>query len=206
MSQDSEHRKRKPGRPRDEGARKAILDAAYRMLMERGLGRLTVEAVAGEAGVGKPTIYRYWANAQELAMAALISRTSFRGSDPDEAVSVDTALKAHMADVVAVFSTARGRQIVSTMASADTESELSKAFRGQIIEGSRAIGREILTAAENRGEIHLGESVEQVLDFLYAPVFYRLLTGKPIDRGYTDRTVELIDRLLSGCSCGSSMK
>lgn len=206
MSQDSGHRKRKPGRPRDEGARRAILDAAYCMLMERGPGRLTVEAVAAEAGVGKPTIYRYWANAQELAMAALISRTSFRDPESVEAASLESALKAHMADVVAVFSTNRGRQIVSTMASADTESELSKAFRGQIIEGSRAIGRDILAAAVERGEIGGEANVEQVLDFLYAPLFYRLLTGKPLDRDYTDRSVDLIDRLLSGCGRSSSMK
>jgi len=130
-------------------------------------------------------------------MAALISQTSFRESEPGEASSFETALKAHMADVVAVFSTNRGRQIVSAMASADTESELSKAFRGQIIEGSRAIGREILAAAGKRGDIRLDGNMEQVLDFLYAPVFYRLLTGKQLDRDYTDRTVDLIGRLLS---------
>jgi AcrR family transcriptional regulator len=196
MSQSKNDKTRKPGRPRDEKARRAILDAAYRLLMERGSGRLTVEAVAAEADVGKPTIYRYWGNAQELAMAALISRTRFREQEVANA-RFDVTLKAHMADVAAVFATNRGRQIVSTMASADTESELSKAFRSQIIEESRAIGREILTLSEQRGDIRLGDDVEQILDFLYAPVFYRLLTHKALDGTYTDRAVDLVSRLVA---------
>ena len=63
--------RRKPGRPRSERARQAILRSAFDLLQEVGPTRLTVEAVAARAGVGKPTIYRYWANAQDLAMAAM---------------------------------------------------------------------------------------------------------------------------------------
>jgi AcrR family transcriptional regulator len=183
------------GRPRSEAARIAILDATYRLLIDRGLGRLTIEAVAAEAGVGKPTIYRYWANAQELAMAALIARTDFRKSGTKEVPLVE-ALQVHMADVVKVFSTNRGRQIITTMASADVESELAKAFRGQIIEGSRRIGREILTRLLAQKEINRDINLEHYLDMLYGPLFYRLLTNKTTDKDYAERAVMLLVRLL----------
>ena len=66
--------RRRPGRPPSDAARHAILEAAHRILMTDGLGRLTIERVAAEAGVGKPTIYRTWTNAQELAMAAFMAQ------------------------------------------------------------------------------------------------------------------------------------
>jgi AcrR family transcriptional regulator len=191
----SQSTKPKLGRPRSEVARIAILDAAYRLLIDRGLGRLTIEAVAAEAGVGKPTIYRYWANAQELAMAALIARTDFRKSGTKIVPLVD-ALQAHMADVVKVFSTNRGRQIITTMASADAESELAKAFRGQIIEGSRKIGREILTSLLAQKTVKQDINLEHYLDMLYGPLFYRLLTNKMTDKDYSERAVTLLVRLI----------
>ena len=71
MSQD----KRKPGRPPSPQARARALKAAQEILLRDGFGRLTIEAVATASGTGKPTIYRHWANATELAMEALIADT-----------------------------------------------------------------------------------------------------------------------------------
>ena len=56
------------GRPRSETARRKVLAAARELLAERGLAGLTMEGIAARAGVGKPTIYRQWPNAQAVAM------------------------------------------------------------------------------------------------------------------------------------------
>ena len=64
MSQDTNTEPRKRGRPPSEAAQKRALQAAHDILMAEGFGRLTIEAVAARSGVGKPTIYRSWANAQ----------------------------------------------------------------------------------------------------------------------------------------------
>lgn len=184
--------KAKAGRPRSEAARDAILEAAYRILMEDGFGRLTIEAVATGAGVGKPTIYRYWQNAQELAMAAFLSRPE---ADPSAADSISARddLKAHMRSVLAAFATNRGRQITRTLASADAESELAKAFRTQVILRCREAGREILQRAEAGGEVVLGERIETVLDVIYGPVFYRLLVGHaPLAEAFGDGIVDTV--------------
>lgn len=193
MSQaDFESKSPRPGRPRSEAARIAILRAAHQILMEDGLGRLTVEAVAERARVGKPTIYRYWRNAQELAMAAFLA-------DPAPAQAMDDAgaargrLQAQMNHLLDTFDTVRGRQIALTMAAADPESELAKAFRTRIMLQCREEGRSILTEAESRGEVHLTAGIETILDLIYAPVFYRLLVGhKPLSREFGSGIVDLV--------------
>lgn len=167
---------KKRGRPPNSATRQAILDTAYRIVMDEGLGRLTIERVALEAGVGKPTIYRSWTNAQELAMAAFMSRPDREPAQP-RARSAREACKAHLAGVIQAFASNRGRQITLTMASADPDSELAKAFRNQIILKGREGGRQLIDLAIKAGEIRLQTDIETVLDMVYGPIFYRLLAG-----------------------------
>jgi len=62
---------RKPGRPRDERADRAIIDAALEIFAGDGYHALSMEAVAARAGVSKATIYRRWAGKRELLIDAL---------------------------------------------------------------------------------------------------------------------------------------
>jgi AcrR family transcriptional regulator len=61
------------GRPRDPAIDRAILDAALRLLAEQGYDGMSLEAVAGAAGVGKTTIYRRYPGKRELVVAAISS-------------------------------------------------------------------------------------------------------------------------------------
>ena len=60
---------RKPGRPRDARADRAILEATLELASEQGLG-LSMDAVAARAGVSKATIYRRWASKEALVLDA----------------------------------------------------------------------------------------------------------------------------------------
>jgi AcrR family transcriptional regulator len=59
------------GRPRDEDLSESILDAALRVLGREGYGGFSIAAVAQEAGVHRPAIYRRWPNKADLAVAAI---------------------------------------------------------------------------------------------------------------------------------------
>ena len=61
------------GRPRDEANDVAILDATERLLGRRGYEAMTVDQVAAEAGVSKPTIYLRYRSKRDL-VAAMIDR------------------------------------------------------------------------------------------------------------------------------------
>ena len=70
---------RRPGRPRSLSAHQAILDAALDLLAAEGYERMTIEAVAARAGVGKTTIYRRWASKEDLIIDAMENL----GNDPN---------------------------------------------------------------------------------------------------------------------------
>ena len=182
---------RKRGRPRSEKARAAILDAAAKLLDEGGPGLVTMERVAQMAGVGKPTIYRSWPNAQALAMAALMARetpeTGVRATD-----SALDDLRRQLRKVVDTFATTRGRQMSRMMAAAEQDSEIAKAFRNQVILKSREEGRMLLDRAQDAGELAAGLDPDAVLDMIYGPLFYRLLVGHaPLDRAFADTLLDL---------------
>jgi AcrR family transcriptional regulator len=54
--------------PRAERAHAAVIQAAVDIFLEQGVAALTVEAVAARSGVAKTTIYRRWANRDELLL------------------------------------------------------------------------------------------------------------------------------------------
>lgn len=52
-------------------SREAILRATRELLAEVGFARLSIEAVARRASVGKPTIYRWWPDKSQLVFDAV---------------------------------------------------------------------------------------------------------------------------------------
>ena len=172
------------------------MEAAHEILMAEGFGRMTIEAVAARSGVGKPTIYRSWANAQELAMAALLvnrlPETEVGGA------TAQAALGAQMSGLVTAFASTRGRQITMALAAADPESEFTKAFRNRVILSSRNAGRVILEQALARGEIVAPPDMEALLDMIYGPVFFRLLVGHcPVSPEFGDAIVRTALRAIA---------
>jgi AcrR family transcriptional regulator len=165
------------GRPPSAEARDRILRAAHDLLMADGFARLTVDAVAARSGASKPTIYRHWANAQELAMAALIE-----AFPPAPDLAPDEALEQHLSRIIATFATTRGRQVALALAAADSESELARAFRTHVILNSRQAGRKILETGIRAGRIAPPPDMEALLDMIYGAVFFRLiLRHQPLD-------------------------
>lgn len=83
MSEPNKPRRSYRSPRRQEGAqetRARILDAAQRLLVERGFAGATVAAIAEEAGTAPETIYQAFGNKRTL-LAELVSR-AVRGDDP----------------------------------------------------------------------------------------------------------------------------
>lgn len=182
------------GRPRDPRTRAAILTAARALLERGGLTAVTIEAIAQKAGVSRPTIYRYWANAPAVAMAAFLEATGA----PDAAKTGRTplaALRAQLHAVADAFAAPTGRSVAAMVAAAQSETELAKAFRHEFIARNRDATRLLLERCIADGLVAPPADMELALDLIFGPLFYRLLMGHaPITRGFVDRLIDTVIR------------
>jgi AcrR family transcriptional regulator len=189
------------GRPRDLAAKEAILRAARALLDEGGPGNVTMEGVSSRAGVGKPTVYRWWPDRHAVLMAALMATDALPSSPARPHATALESLRGQLRKMVTRFASPTGRHITSMLAAADPESELAKAFRGHFVLARRAEGREILERGIANGELRGGLDVEVALDALYGAVFFRLLLGHaPLDAAFVD---SLLEQAMDGMRVGT---
>jgi AcrR family transcriptional regulator len=181
----------KRGRPKSKASYERALAVARDILLTQGFGRLTMDAVASQSGVSKPTLYRHWANAQQLAMAALVPRAEIEGAHIGQ--TARARLTNQLETLIETFATTRGRQIAVALASADPDSEYTRAFRNRVLLTSREIGREIVEGAIRQGEFARPSDLEALLDMIYGPIFYRLFMGHlPLNKSLAFAIVERI--------------
>src|SRR5260370_10586304 len=120
-------RKRPPGRPRSEQARLAILRTAMKLLGKNGFSDLTIEDVAGHAGVGKATVYRWWPNKAALIADAFASSATRKLHFPDTG-SLRTDMSQQMRQLIKVFRSRRGRIVSAILAGGQSDRDLIAAF------------------------------------------------------------------------------
>lgn len=191
------------GRPRSAKARSAILRAARELLAEGGPAAVTMEGVASRAGVGKPTVYRWWPDRHAVAMAALMEAEAPQTAQraPRSAI---LALRRQLRAIAERFASPTGRHVATMIAASDLETEFSKAFRNHFVLARRAEGRVLLEQAIREGDIRPDLDAEVALDLLYGPLFFRLLMGHaPLDASFTD---ELLSHALRGLTRRKSSK
>ena len=58
------------GRPRSQSARRAVLHAVDDLLVDVGYAAMTMKGIAEAAGVGRQTVYRWWATKAEILLEA----------------------------------------------------------------------------------------------------------------------------------------
>ncbi|MEM8754220.1 MAG: TetR-like C-terminal domain-containing protein [Pseudomonadota bacterium] len=183
-------KERKRGRPRSEAARDAALAAAREIIAEAGPAALTMEAAAARAGVGKPTIYRHWANARELAMAAtMVAEPPAVDAAPRPPLD---ALRALAEETAARLAAPSGRGLSQLLAAADPDSEIFKAFRNHVALEARGRALGLIDAARAEGALRADLDVDLALDMIFGAIFLRVLLGHaPLEPGIGAAAVDL---------------
>ena len=163
----------------DPDVDEAIVAATLKLLRERGFGAMTIAAVAAEAGVGKPAIYRRFADKAALATAA-VSRQLSSLEVPDLGdtraelwLAVDTGFPA---DAPAYL-----RLIGGLAAEENRHPELIAAFRENVLGPRRATVQTLIERGQARGEIRPEVDPVAALDALAGPLLARAFAG--VDTG-----------------------
>lgn len=186
---------RQPGRPRDEGARRAILKAANAILEERGLGGFAIEAVAARAGVAKTTIYRWWPSRGVLAVASFLAETAPQiGYDETDSPLDD--VRGQLEKVATVYAGRAGRVMAAIIAQGQSEPETIAAFIEGYVRPRRAAAKVAFQRAIDCGELRADIDIEVALDAIYGPITYRLLVPhKPLSAAWV---LALADHVFDG--------
>jgi AcrR family transcriptional regulator len=168
------------GRPRSSEAHHAILEATRRLLGEHGYPALTIEKVAARAGVGKRTIYRWWASKGSLIAEAFGERPGPRRPDADtDSGRVAEDVRRHLGRA---FADGRCVAARSMMAEAQLDERFAEEFRA-CVAARRETLRDLLRRGVDRGEIAADVDLDVLVDALHGVFWYRLLVGHlPVDQ------------------------
>ena len=180
------------GRPRSEAARQAILGAAFRLTKNEGFSALTIEEIAREAGVGKPTIYRWWPSKSAIVFEALLQHAEQTIPEIPEGPLAANIL-ALLQSLFRVLSTETGEILKGLMAEAQRDPAFATLFRTQFITKRREPLLILLRAGKARGELAADTNIEILADLIYGAMWYRLLTHHaPLDEKFAHDIVHTV--------------
>ncbi|MCY0954051.1 TetR/AcrR family transcriptional regulator [Streptomyces sp. H27-S2] len=189
---------------RSDRSRRAILDAALALVGEVGYNRLTIEAIAARAGVGKQTIYRWWPSKAAVLLDASLALAGDAETEGGWTGFPDTGdlaadLKYVLRATVDEFGDARYEAPARALAAAGaTDPGLGARFTEQLLEPQLALYEERLRTAREAGRIAPDTDLRLTVEMLLGPLTYRwLLRTGPLTHAYTDA---LVDRVLGGVS------
>jgi len=187
------------GRPRSAAADAAILEATRASLVELGWSKLTMGDVATRAGVAKTTLYRRWANKNELvvdAVAVLFDELEL----PDRG-----SLAADVEGVVLQFADLLGQPetktaLMGVVAESTTDEALRGRIRSAIVERQKRLVLEGRERAQARGELPYEDDPEAaarntdlIFDVVAGAVVHRtLVSAEPVDEEWARRFTALL--------------
>jgi TetR/AcrR family transcriptional repressor of mexJK operon len=90
------------GDRRSPAKRRTILAAATELFLNEGYARVSVDAIAARAGVGKQTVYSHFGNKERLFLAVVDQARSTAGAGPDGASQLISDTGDPRADLTAV--------------------------------------------------------------------------------------------------------
>jgi AcrR family transcriptional regulator len=171
----------------------AIRQAFFTELAESGYGRLSIEAVARRAAVGKPAIYRRWRSKQDMAVA-LISEVAWAHLDMPDTGRLRGDVIAFLRAEYAVLTDPLAKAIIPDLLSeANRNPDLAEALLATVRDPRRTRAAAIIRRAIERGEVADTVNPDLALDVLAGPLYWRLtVVHQPINDDELVRLAELV--------------
>ena len=178
---------------RRESSRLAILDAVLALCREEGYRRLSIEAIAARAGVGKGTIYRWWPSKGAVLLEALDREAAGWAAFPDTGDLV-ADMRTTIKDVVRFQANPNfGPPFAALIAEAQQDPAIGPLLLERFFRPRRAPIVERLRRAQEVGQLPETLDVEAVLEVIFGALFHRLLLRSgPLDAAYASFVVDTI--------------
>jgi AcrR family transcriptional regulator len=164
------------GRPRSEVSRQRILDAALQTLEISGFTCSTTDSIAERAGASKATIYRWWPTKASLLAEALREAVAEEVPFP-ETGDLATDIELQLQNFISLLNGRLGRAFKAFVGAAQSDPEVAAAFLEEWVKPRRKEAKTVLEHYQQTGRIAPQVDLDLVLDLLYGPLYFRLLSG-----------------------------
>lgn len=169
------------------------MQAALDVALESGYAKLSMEAVAARAGVGKHTVYRRWPSKGLLFLDSLLSRNDPELDYPDTGdIMADLRSQIYAAvDLVAVppFGPLYRALIGEAQHDPDVAAGLNERFIAP--QAERTVAR--LKKAQEQGQLSPDFDLALAMSILSGPLYFQLLiTDEPLTHDYIDRVLDAL--------------
>jgi len=184
------------GRPPRElaASHTAIMDSVYTLLREKSVRDLTMEEVAKRAGVGKPTLYKWWPTKATLVLAMLCERMAPNLAMP-MALTAEESLRLRVRRLIDAFNGPFGKIVAGLIAEGQSEPAIRQQFFDRLVSPRRAATIADLQRGKREGELRPDIQPDLLNDAIFGAIYYRfLLHSGPLTRRFGEELVEQIIR------------
>jgi TetR/AcrR family transcriptional regulator, regulator of autoinduction and epiphytic fitness len=177
--------------PRIERTRRVVLDAALTLLIERGYGEVTIEAVAAKSGVAKSTIYRHWPGRLELINDA------FHELKPTIPVPVEGSVRDRLVGVLEELArnvaASRWSACLPALIDAAERDPTARELNNRLSQRGRQTIASLLADGVAAGELPADLDTDLIAEALAGPIILRrLMSGPPLDPADVRHLVEQV--------------
>lgn len=159
------------GRRRDPHINPIVMEAALRLYAREGWAGFTFEAVAREAGVGKPALYRRWQSAEHLLVSAF---EELRLPKAKDCGSLRADLEDYSMQFVRWYSNQEQANIGARLAVDRKMSAGIAEMYDHIVYNPRVeAARQISQRAKKRGELHSQNDTLMAIELVLGAMSWR---------------------------------
>ncbi|MYW15097.1 TetR family transcriptional regulator [Streptomyces sp. SID2955] len=174
----------------------AIMRTTLELGRELGYAKLSIEAIAARAGVGKHTVYRRWPSKGALLLDSLLSLSESALDYPDTG-DVAADLRRQIYEAVDLLAAEPLRPLFQALVGeAQLDPGVAAALNERFIapQAAKTVAR--LAVARDQGQLAPDFDLDLAMAILSGPLYFRLLiTQEPLTHAYVDR---ILDALFAG--------
>lgn len=190
--------------PRVVRSRAAVLEAAVALLLEGGIGAVTIDAVSVRSGVAKTTIYRHWEGREDLLLDTF---AEFRHEleVPARALPPEARVRHVVRQLAAALGMPEWQRAFPTLVNAARQSEEFVAIHRRAEERGARVLSTVIAEAVAAGALPADTDPREALLQLTGPLLMAaLIRPEMANQGFADRLVDLFfaSRAVRGGSAG----
>ena len=176
--------------------------AAVRSLLETTSVRdLTMEAIARTAGVGKPTLYKWWGSKVDLVLA-MLNELMVPDLVAPTADDLETSIRIKAHRLIDIGNGFFGRVLCGLVAEGQSDPAVLAKLRADYIMPRRAETEHDIRRAQAQGQFPATIDPERIVDFVFGSIYFAMLTGThKLDHAYADGLVDAVFGPIAGYGC-----